>query len=67
MNKWVKRGLIGLSVIIGALVIAVGALVGAYGRTDERDLYPIEADTSAEGVARGEYLTCNHRLQRLPR
>lgn len=60
MNRWVKRILIGLGVVAGVLLIALGALVGygeaAFGRTYERDLYPIEADTSPEGVARGEYL-----------
>src|SRR5690606_9248991 len=60
MNRWVKRVLIGLGVLVGVLLIALGALVGygevAFGRTYERDLYPIEADTSPEGIARGEYL-----------
>lgn len=63
MSKWVKRALIGLGVLVGVLLLALGALIGygavAYGRTHERDLYPITADTSPEGLARGEYLVEN--------
>jgi len=60
MKTWIKRGLIGLSVLVGTLLIALGALVGygqiAFGRGHERDIYPIVADTSPEGIARGKYL-----------
>lgn len=60
MNKWLKHGLLVVGVLAGVLVLAVGAALAygqlTFGRTIERDLYPIEADTSPEGIARGEYL-----------
>lgn len=56
--KWIGLGFLGLALL--ALALAGGLLV--YGSTSfqadlgERPLYDIQADTSAAGLARGEYL-----------
>lgn len=64
MRKALKWTGISLGVILGLLLLAVIGLA-VYGqmkfkqRYADRPLYPITADTSPEGIARGEYLVRN--------
>ncbi|NLX08248.1 MAG: cytochrome c [Chloroflexi bacterium] len=60
MRKVLKWLGIGLGVLVGLLLLALAGVLGygeiAYGRTHDRPIYPITADTSPEGIAHGEYL-----------
>ena len=60
MNKVVKWVLIVVGSLLLLLVIAAGALA-VYGQTKfkptvQRPVYPIQADTSSAGIARGKYI-----------
>ncbi|MDX1614778.1 MAG: c-type cytochrome [Candidatus Promineifilaceae bacterium] len=61
MGKWLKRIGLALGGILGLLVVIfIGLAIYANAQFkptyDDRPLYPITADTSPEGLARGTYL-----------
>ena len=71
MRKVLKWLGIGLGVLVGLLLLALAGVLGygeiAYGRTHDRPIYPITADTSPEGIAHGGTGARRDGLRRLSR